>query len=88
MTVEGLTHDGKLHPIQEGFRQEHGLQCGFCTPGMLMSVAGAAGKESRPHGRGDPLGNFRQLVPLHRLSEHREGGPARGRQNAAEGVPA
>ncbi len=38
-TVEGLMHDGKLHPLQEGFRQEHGLQCGFCTPGMLMSAA-------------------------------------------------
>ena len=37
-TVEGLTHDGKLHPIQEGFHQEHGLQCGFCTPGMMMSA--------------------------------------------------
>jgi carbon-monoxide dehydrogenase small subunit len=37
MTVEGLEKDGKLHPIQEGFHQEHGLQCGFCTPGMLMT---------------------------------------------------
>ncbi|HVT18218.1 MAG TPA: (2Fe-2S)-binding protein [Thermoanaerobaculia bacterium] len=36
-TVEGLEKDGKLHPIQEGFWQEHGLQCGFCTPGMLMT---------------------------------------------------
>jgi len=37
MTVEGLEQDGKLHPIQEGFMQEHGLQCGFCTPGMMMT---------------------------------------------------
>jgi aerobic carbon-monoxide dehydrogenase small subunit len=37
MTVEGLIKDGALHPLQEGFKQEHGLQCGFCTPGMLMS---------------------------------------------------
>ena len=36
-TVEGLEKDGKLHPIQEGFMQEHGLQCGFCTPGMMMT---------------------------------------------------
>jgi carbon-monoxide dehydrogenase small subunit len=35
-TVEGLAANGKLHPLQEGFMQEHGLQCGFCTPGMLM----------------------------------------------------
>ena len=37
MTVEGLEQDGSLHPLQEGFWQEHGLQCGFCTPGMLMT---------------------------------------------------
>jgi carbon-monoxide dehydrogenase small subunit len=38
-TVEGLEQDGKLHPLQEGFMQEHGLQCGYCTPGMLMTSA-------------------------------------------------
>ena len=37
MTVEGLEQNGQLHPIQNGFWQEHGLQCGFCTPGMLMT---------------------------------------------------
>ena len=37
-TVEGLEQDGKLHPVQEGFTEEHGLQCGFCTPGMMMSA--------------------------------------------------
>jgi carbon-monoxide dehydrogenase small subunit len=36
LTVEGLAQDGELHPLQEGFMQEHGLQCGFCTPGMLL----------------------------------------------------
>ena len=36
MTVEGLAVNGELHPVQEGFMQEHGLQCGFCTPGMMM----------------------------------------------------
>ena len=36
-TIEGLAQDGKLHPIQEGFWEEHGLQCGFCTPGMIMT---------------------------------------------------
>jgi carbon-monoxide dehydrogenase small subunit len=35
-TVEGLAQGGQLHPIQEGFKEEHGLQCGFCTPGMLL----------------------------------------------------
>lgn len=36
-TVEGLAQDGTLHPLQEGFMAEHGLQCGYCTPGMLMT---------------------------------------------------
>ena len=38
MTVEGLDEDGTLHPIQEAFLEEHGLQCGFCTPGFLLTV--------------------------------------------------
>ena len=37
LTVEGLEQDGKLHPLQDAFFQEHGLQCGYCTPGMLMT---------------------------------------------------
>jgi carbon-monoxide dehydrogenase small subunit len=38
VTVEGLAKDGKLHPVQESFREHHGLQCGFCTPGMIMTA--------------------------------------------------
>jgi len=38
-TVEGLKQNGKLHPLQEGFKEEHGLQCGFCTPGMMLTAA-------------------------------------------------
>ena len=37
-TIEGMAKDGQLHPIQEGFWEEHGLQCGFCTPGMIMQA--------------------------------------------------
>ena len=37
-TIEGLAHDGALHPMQEAFRENHGLQCGFCTPGMIMTA--------------------------------------------------
>jgi aerobic-type carbon monoxide dehydrogenase small subunit (CoxS/CutS family) len=39
-TVEALASDGELHPLQEAFHREHGLQCGFCTPGILMAVLG------------------------------------------------
>jgi len=38
LTIEGLQKDGQMHPIQEGFWEEHGLQCGFCTPGMILSA--------------------------------------------------
>jgi len=37
-TIEGLAKDGELHPVQQGFWEEHGLQCGFCTPGMIMNA--------------------------------------------------
>ena len=47
-TVEGLERDGKLAPIQEGFWQEHGLQCGFCTPGMLLTSAALLARNPNP----------------------------------------
>ncbi len=45
-TIEGLARDGKLHPVQEGFWEEHGLQCGYCTPGMIL--AGVALLQGNP----------------------------------------
>jgi carbon-monoxide dehydrogenase small subunit len=48
MTVEGLEQDGKLHPLQEGFMAEHGLQCGYCTPGMLMTSVAFLKKNPTP----------------------------------------
>jgi carbon-monoxide dehydrogenase small subunit len=47
-TVEGLEQDGKLHPLQEAFMTEHGLQCGYCTPGMLMTGVAFLKKNPRP----------------------------------------
>ena len=49
MTVEGLEKDGQLHPIQDGFMQEHGLQCGFCTPGMLMTSYALLQRNKKPN---------------------------------------
>jgi len=47
-TIEGLESGGKLHPLQEGFHEEHGLQCGFCTPGMIMRGVELLGKNPNP----------------------------------------
>ncbi len=48
MTVEGLADGGKLHPLQEAFSENHGLQCGFCTPGMLFSALELLNENPRP----------------------------------------
>jgi carbon-monoxide dehydrogenase small subunit len=47
-TIEGLAQGGKLHPVQEAFREHHGLQCGFCTPGMIMSAVDLLQHNSSP----------------------------------------
>ncbi len=47
-TIEGISSDGKLHPLQEGFHEEHGLQCGFCTPGMIMTAADLLSRNTSP----------------------------------------
>jgi len=52
-TVEGLAQDGKLSAIQEGFHEKHGLQCGFCTPGMLMTTSALL--EENPHPTEDEI---------------------------------
>ena len=48
LTVEGLNTDGQLHPLQQGFKEEHGLQCGFCTPGMLLSSYALLQRNPKP----------------------------------------
>ena len=47
-TIESMAHNGKLHPIQQAFTECHGLQCGFCTPGMIMAVAGLLKENPNP----------------------------------------
>ena len=48
-TIEGLAKNGELHPLQEAFREEHGLQCGFCTPGVILSVYDFLQHNSKPN---------------------------------------
>ena len=48
MTIEGLAGDGQLHPLQQAFWEKHGLQCGFCTPGMIMAAADLLGRDTDP----------------------------------------
>jgi carbon-monoxide dehydrogenase small subunit len=48
VTIEGLAKDGALHPIQQGFREKHGLQCGFCTPGMIMAACQLLQRHPKP----------------------------------------
>jgi aerobic carbon-monoxide dehydrogenase small subunit len=50
-TIEGLAKNGKLHPMQEAFREHHGLQCGFCTPGMIMSALDLVARNPDPSER-------------------------------------
>ena len=93
-TIEGLAEpDGTLHPMQEAFRENHGLQCGFCTPGMIMTAVDMVrrkGNDLDEHTIREELdGNH---LPLHRLPQHRQGdrgrrqGHGQGRQpDAASG---
>ena len=48
-TIEGLASNGKMHPMQEAFKKHHGLQCGFCTPGMVMSAVDLLKKNKNPN---------------------------------------
>jgi len=69
-TVEGLATNGELHPIQEGFKEEHGLQCGFCTPGMMMTATDLLKRNPNPseHEIRDALeGNFCRCTGYHNI---------------------
>jgi aerobic carbon-monoxide dehydrogenase small subunit len=69
-TIEGLAKDGKLHPIQEGFWEKHGLQCGFCTPGMIMSAYQMLQRNPRPTEtqiRHDLEGNLCRCTGYHNI---------------------
>jgi aerobic carbon-monoxide dehydrogenase small subunit len=48
MTIEGLAKNGQMHPMQEAFRENHGLQCGYCTPGMVMAAVSLLKEHPNP----------------------------------------
>ncbi len=69
-TAEGLAADGTLHPVQAAFRQEHGLQCGFCTPGMVMATVGLLSENPNPteaEVREGLEGNFCRCTGYHNI---------------------
>src|SRR3954447_3761053 len=77
-TVEGLEQDGHLDPVQEGFMEMHGLQCGFCTPGDDDDRQSTAGREPGPLRGRDPRGHIRPDLPVHGVHEHRQVGAVGG----------
>jgi aerobic carbon-monoxide dehydrogenase small subunit len=69
-TAEGLAAEGELHPVQAAFRQEHGLQCGFCTPGMVMAAVGLLSENPDPSEaevREGLEGNFCRCTGYHNI---------------------
>ena len=72
-TIEGMGSEGDLHPMQEAFWEHHGLQCGYCTPGMIMAGADLIAKNPSPTEERGPRGARRQPLPLYRLPQHRQG---------------
>jgi aerobic carbon-monoxide dehydrogenase small subunit len=69
-TIEGLSANGELHPLQEGFNECHGLQCGFCTPGMIMTAADLL--QHNPHPTEQDIrdaleGNFCRCTGYHNI---------------------
>ena len=74
-TIEGIAKGDELHPMQAAFRDNHGLQCGYCTPGMIMSAIDIV---NRHGGKLDEATVGRQHLPLHRIPQYRQIGAGRG----------
>jgi carbon-monoxide dehydrogenase small subunit len=91
LTAEGLAGDGELHPVQAAFRQQHGLQCGFCTPGMVMATIGLLSENPHPteeQVRSGLEGNLCRCTGYHNIiravlaAADAEAGPDAGHANA------
>jgi aerobic carbon-monoxide dehydrogenase small subunit len=86
-TIEGLAPEGRLHPLQEAFWEEHGLQCGFCTPGMIMAATGLLRTHPHPDERTIRLGlegNLCRCTGYHNIVKAVQ---SAARKLAAETIP-
>ena len=82
-TIEGLAPGpGELSPLQDAFCETHGMQCGYCTPAMILAAPCAPFEKSEANARGDRRRHLRQHLPLHRLCADRRGHRARRRADA------
>jgi carbon-monoxide dehydrogenase small subunit len=95
-TIEGLARDGELHPLQEGFWEEHGLQCGYCTPGMIMSAVNLLADNPSPDEqqiREGIAGNFcrctgyQHIVNAIQYAANKTGDPARASEGGGSTRP-
>ncbi len=77
-TIEGLAMNGELHPVQQAFHDHHALQCGYCTPGMVLAAVSLIESGEATDEAGDPRGARGQPLPLHRVPQHRRGSRRRG----------
>lgn len=90
-TIEGLGQGGSLHPIQEGFWEKHGLQCGFCTPGMIMSAKALLARNPEPTEeqiRYGISGNLCRCTGYQKIVEAIQYAAAKLRERQSEEVPA
>ena len=90
-TVEGLATDGRLHPLQEAFADLGAAQCGYCTPGFLVTAKALLDEQAAPDARRDPRSARGQPLPLHRLPADLRGGRSgrersRSRRNGADAM--
>ncbi len=77
-TVEGMADGSRLHPLQQSFAELGAAQCGYCTPGILLTAKALLADRARADARRDPRGARRQPLPLHGLHEDPGRGRARG----------
>jgi carbon-monoxide dehydrogenase small subunit len=90
-TVEGLEQNGKLHPVQEGFWEKHGLQCGYCTPGMMLTSCALLTRNKNPSEaeiREAISGNLCRCTGYVNIVKAIQYGAAKLRESSREGEPA